>query len=193
MTRPAAAIAKAAAAAALVAGIAASLHLACTRACCAAAARSQQAHRKWTSSSEIEGRVFSRALSLWIKGHPLGSQFFFGLVGTGEVVLQGEEENAPRVLRVWPEAEFGVKNARMRDFGQNPAFSMAENPPNRPPGRLRRPGRLQAPPGAAESCRPPREMWQAAKVRHKVRLHTASHAPGAWDVEIWRDFPPFPM
>ena len=43
-------------------------------------------------------------------------QFFFELVETEEVVLQGERENAPRVLRVWPEAEFGLKNARMRAY-----------------------------------------------------------------------------
>ena len=117
-------------------------------------------------------------------------ELFFELVGTGEVVLQGEEENAPRVLGVMSEAEFGLKNARMRANARIPAFSMAENPPNRPPGRLQRPGRLQAPPGAAESCRPPREMWQAAKEYHKPHSRTKIRAPGACNTRFCEIYSP---
>ena len=49
----------------------------------------------------------------------------------------------------------------------------------------------RSPVAAARCCRPPRELWHAAKDYHKPHLNTASHTPRPWTVEILRDFPPF--
>ena len=50
-----------------------------------------------------------------------------------------------------------------------------------------------SPRATARTYRPSRERWQAAKVYHEPHSHTASHAPKACNVEIWRDLPPFSM